>query len=91
MRGVADVRTALALQFGHGVEAVDDVRRVKHLTARDGLQFGHGVEAVDETRPAPWRRGSTSLQFGHGVEAVDDFSSSRRMVDDLQASIRPRR
>ena len=37
------------LQFGHGVEAVDD--RLNSGMGADGaigLQFGHGVEAVDD-------------------------------------------
>ena len=41
----------MELQFGHGVEAVDDVWRFDVPTFGVMLQFGHGVEAVDELRP----------------------------------------
>ena len=48
----ADRVSTAVLQFGHGVEAVDDLTDKTLTRGQLMLQFGHGVEAVDEKR---WR------------------------------------
>src|SRR5258708_4228841 len=63
---------ALALPFGPGGEAVDDVKLYTRESRRHELQSGHGGEAVDDATPPPAARGTNGLQFGHGGEAVDD-------------------
>ena len=61
------------LQFGHGVDAVDDYCQAWQRNAAATLQFGHGVEAVENPRIRAG--GQTQLQFGHGVDAVDESAT----------------
>src|SRR5262245_2704118 len=62
---------ALALQFGHGCEAVEMAPTKRPSFSGVLLQFGHGCEAVEiqASTPATVRVGL--LQFGHGCEAVE--------------------
>ena len=81
-----------ALQFGHGVEAVDEPKPPSEGPQTCGLQFGHGVDAVDDKNGnGPKRRPIEELQFGHGVEAVDDAPPDNPPPPPEDASIRPRR
>ena len=86
--------SAMHLQFGHGVEAVENsVRMIDHGdSGPDALQFGHGVEAVENfCMELAAHFAARLLQFGHGVEAVenDERGGDVEVVD--QPSIRPRR
>ena len=56
------------LQWGHGVEAVEEARPVQN--ADSGLQWGHGVEAVEERYMS-----EPMLQWGHGDEAVEEHGT----------------
>ena len=61
--------TIAVLQFGHGVEAVDDTSWSNVAAFSYRLQFGHGVEAVDDvavrverSRPASGFNSATALK-----------------------------
>ena len=60
-----------ALQWGHGLAAVDGttISQIAHDVIT--LQWGHGLAAVDGgTSKAAWKV-SVMLQWGHGLAAVD--------------------
>src|SRR5438876_12322557 len=66
----------MSLQFGHGGEAVENIRSRWKRQKWAALQFGHGGEAVEnlgrrERTPDAWR-----LQFGHGGEAVENHKNT---------------
>ena len=66
MSGGRGVKSAscIRLHFGHGVEAVDDIRKGFESGFMTRLQFGHGVEAVDDPRSffPPFEAGDASIR-----------------------------
>ena len=60
--------TPYQLQFGHGGEAVENVRLTVLGAAGLQLQFGHGGEAVENAVNDPGIALKNQLQFGHGLK-----------------------
>ena len=70
-------QSRLMLQFGHGVEAVDDPEyRTNYIPHR---RCFNSATALKPWMMREWTRYQTEgyeLQFGHGVEAVDEAAAS---------------
>ena len=71
------------LQWGHGDEAVEEVRPAETALRRlQWLQWGHGDEAVEEL---PTCNALTTawvwLQWGHGDEAVEEDAEVEKLLD----------
>ena len=60
-----------ALQWGHGLAAVDGGRAIADLNADSELQWGHGLAAVDGLPALGLLPLGQLLQWGHGLAAVD--------------------
>jgi len=61
------------LQWGHGDEAVEELKHTKPLKWTERLlQWGHGDEAVEETADDVEFVRNGELQWGHGDEAVEE-------------------
>ena len=73
----ARLRRLLALQWGHGREAMDGVRGVCVAAERPALQWGHGREAMDGRLAENMHGHYRGLQWGHGREAMDGFDKKQ--------------
>ena len=64
-----------ALQWGHGISAVESLIILAFLFEETMLQWGHGISAVES--PLIPRKGSVLqwLQWGHGISAVESVFS----------------
>ena len=60
----AEVRAALALQWGHGREAMDGYKNTLKWMDAHPLQWGHGREAMDGGAPARRRRAAPPTSMG---------------------------
>ncbi len=89
--GMVEPEPQLALQCGHGVEAVEDVSAADTVTVRLSLQCGHGVEAVEDATIPRVAAELALLQCGHGVEAVEDIWLANEPAYAGFASMWPRR
>ncbi len=70
----AETVSPVALQFGHGGDAVGDAPSISRPpSAATRLQFGHGGDAVGDFLARQLRVAEPSLQFGHGGDAVGDL------------------
>src|SRR5579883_3097819 len=81
----------MALQFGHGCDAVETRQRAQSKSSTARLQFGHGCDAVETMAWAsPLMATITRLQFGHVCDAVETVDARSRHAGATVASIRPR-
>ena len=62
-----------ALQWGHGISAVESALFVIARAAAKPLQWGHGISAVESSRGSTCKTARARLQWGHGISAVESL------------------
>ncbi len=79
-----------ALQWGHGIAAVESQKRPGQLYGWETLQWGHGIAAVESEYRLPGMTISELLQWGHGIAAVESLQKVTQQRHPQAASMGPR-